>query len=801
MGEVLRKGAFPVSAVVLDLLHSIDGWRNIPDQIRALVGSSCIPIIALVGEEDDVLPIIQAGASAFIRTPRDLPSLPGIVNNLHTTVATDSSIRIDRRTGLLNRETFFSLAEEMILSKPAGYYVLSCLNIDSFKVVNEQYGEERGNEVLWHVGKAFFAFVDPIGGICCRYSADKFSAIFPVSFLKSQEILQCHQKAENPPCLPSRIRIRIGRCIIDDPTLPIGNIYNRAVLAEESLHGRYDISIAQFEQSMMDDLLYEQKIVAQMHDALAGGQFAPWYQPVYNHATGALIGAEALVRWHHPTEGLIPPNRFIPAFERNGFIYEMDISVWRQVCEQLRQWIDQGRNPLPVSVNVSRIDILKQDFVSVLTGLIDQYRLPIELLRLEITESAFSQYPERITAVIRQLVEIGFTVETDDFGSGYSSLNSLKDVPVQVVKLDMRFLGDVGNTRRGGSILESVVRMVKWLDMAVIAEGVETLEQADYLKSIGCFYVQGYFYARPMTSQDYEKRFIGSSSERTLECIRTVRNLRTSSFWDPDSLDSFIFNNYLGGACILEVRGARVEVLRANDKYRQVIGTTGIAIDDALRVDWAMFMDAESRSRFFPALQRSVETGDEIGGEYQFLDLPGCAHQVFLHVSIRAIATSRERILVYCMVENTTNLHIAQQREQEITHQMGEILRNMDGGVAATTFVDGKLNYLYVNEQYHGMLGFTKEQFEQELPNGLRDLVEPSFLPQLQQAIATSEHAGIPVSIEFRARTREGRYLWLHGSGMSCIFDGIEVPVHVSVIIDITRQKEEAEQFRFLNEL
>ena len=163
------------------------------------------------------------------------------------------------------------------------------------------------------------------------------------------------------------------------------------------------------------------------------GQFEVWFQPQYNHESGALIGAEALVRWRHPVRGLIPPIEFIPIFERNGFIYEMDKYVWRQVCILLRRWLDEEREPVPVSVNISRYDLLRGDLLEVLNDLIERYCIPIELLRIEITETAFSEAGGRIIAVVKQLIERGFTVEIDDFGSGYSSLNTLKDVPASIL--------------------------------------------------------------------------------------------------------------------------------------------------------------------------------------------------------------------------------------------------------------------------------------------------------------------------------------------------------------------------------
>jgi EAL domain-containing protein (putative c-di-GMP-specific phosphodiesterase class I) len=257
---------------------------------------------------------------------------------------------------------------------------------------------------------------------------------------------------------------------------------------------------------MRSRLLFEQEIASEMFSALHEGQFEMWLQPQYNHATGVPIGAEALVRWHRPKSArLVYPGQFIEIFERNGFIYELDKYVWEQACALLRRLLNKRCAPPPISVNVSRKDLLRADFLEVLTSLTKRYAIPLNLLHLEITESAFVQSSNRLIDAIRGLVARGFTVEIDDFGSGYSSLNMLKDIPAHTVKLDMRFLARDESSQRGNDILESVVGMVRRLGMTALAEGVETKAQADYLRSIGCPFVQGRLYARPMQMEAYEE--------------------------------------------------------------------------------------------------------------------------------------------------------------------------------------------------------------------------------------------------------------------------------------------------------
>lgn len=940
---VLRGGDGSISAVLVDMETVTDG-ETLTGEMRKDEYLAQIPIFAAVrgGDREARTRALTAGAAAVLEKPLDPEQLLLLLQSiLRLCESADDSLRqwFDPLTGLYSRDAFFKKAEQLIKSQAPGYYTMTCFNIDNFKVINDQYGIEKGDEVLRHVGSCFKKCVTPRGGICCRYTADKFAALYPAIYADSEEVQICHRDAEAPACINRRIRIRIGRCLVDDPGIPVGSLYDRAAMAEGSIRGRYDVYVADYQESMRERLLQEQQIVSEMYDALAAGEFEPWFQPQYNHATGALIGAEALVRWRRADTGeLIPPGRFIPAFERNGFVYELDKYIWEQVCRILRKWLDAGRSPLPVSVNVSRYDVLAPDFFPVLTELVRQYDVPIDLLRLEITESAFSQSPDLIVSVIKQLAAFGFTVEIDDFGSGYSSLNTLKDVPAHILKLDMKFLDNKEASKRGGNILESVVRMAKWLDMAVIAEGVETKEQADFLKSIGCFYVQGYLYARPMPLADYEALEFGKGREHRLEALKTVKHLSTNDFWDPTSIDTLIFNSYLGGACILEVQNSRIEVLRANDKYVKVIGSAGMTLADALKLDWAARMDPENRARFFAALQHSVETGDEYTDEYVFQDLPGCDYSTYLRVTLRVIATSRDRLLVYCLIENTTALrqseakereserrrkaasdqlelimnnvsssitaatiangiprilfaneqyyrnlgysreqyrlevknpydyvhpedraglaaavntsndtrrpmavsyralcrdksvrwmqgnismiaipgvdspvqigvvsdvteqHLAEQRERETASQMQAILDNVSSGVAAVVFgEDRQARYIFANSEFYAMFGYTKEQFEQELPHRLQDLIAPEDLPALFRTEAVVR-AGSAEPIEYRARRRDGSEIWVLALGSLCTIEGIDAPVHIIVTTDITEQKESAEHFRFLNE-
>lgn len=260
----------------------------------------------------------------------------------------------------------------------------------------------------------------------------------------------------------------------------------------------------------------EAAIASSMQAAMDEEQFVVYFQPKFDIANDRDIGAEALVRWKHPDTGLMPPKHFIPIFEKNGFISRLDYYVWEHVCRLIHKWLGDGICLDPITVNISRISLYNPRLADILSGLIEQYDVPIGLLNLEITESAYVSDPELIQEAIRKLHQAGFILLMDDFGSGYSSLNMLKDIDVDVLKIDMQFLSGGESPGKGKIILESVIQMANNLGMPVIMEGVETQEQTRFLYKIGCNYVQGYYYARPMPQEEYEKKYIYRRKGATL---------------------------------------------------------------------------------------------------------------------------------------------------------------------------------------------------------------------------------------------------------------------------------------------
>ncbi|MDD3411786.1 MAG: EAL domain-containing protein, partial [Eubacteriales bacterium] len=779
-----------ISAVLLDIvMPEMDGY----EVLEAMSGDErlrSIPVIVTTGntETGSEIKALTLGANDFVSKPYNVEIIRRRLRNtirLRETAAMVNALRIDRLTGLLTRGAFLDKAAELIAARQPGYYMMAAFDIDNFKVINDQYGTAKGDDVLRAVARLLSGVFETVGGLCCRVTADSFAVLYPRSFsgtARSQE-LQAALGALDGSLQP--ITFRIGVYAVDDLSLPASAMFDRASMAEASIKGRYDTRVAFYDEAMRASILREQKIVNEMNSALSEGRFELWLQPQYNHATGALIGSEALVRWRQADGGLVPPGDFIPVFERNGFIYEMDKYVWEQACALLRRWLDGSVPVLPISINISRHDVFRADFYETLTGLVAKYGIPVDLLRLEITESAFVKSSAQIVAMVERLMAFGFTIEIDDFGSGYSSLNTLKDVPATVLKLDMKFLEGSDHSQRGGNILESIVRMAKWLGMSVIAEGVETREQADFLKSIGCCYVQGYYYARPMPVSDYEALAVSRRGEARMSALETVETLDNDAFWDPHSMDTLIFNSYVGGACIVEYTNRRMEILRANDKFLREFAPDGSTLSS---LHLRSRLNEQDFIALYACFDRAVSTGEEAACEVTVAPQAGGDAQ-FIRAAVRLIARAGERLLLYCGVTNVTALRAAERRGRDSEDRLSAIIEGINGGVTAMVMLGEQPSFLFANQRYFEQLGYTRAQYHAEVAS-VFDLVHPDDRERIEGEVRQASRLRRPFAATYRVTRRDGGVRWMQSSVSLVDFEGVPAPVQLSVQNDVTAERQ-----------
>ena len=419
-------------------------------------------------------------------------------------VVVDYLATYDELTGIYNKQAFYTKTKEMLLDNPDKNFDLLRINIERFKVLNDLFGESTGDKLLRYIGK----FLKEINLPLCvsgRLYADNFVVCYEAGKGDSRRMINTLQMVADSFAINNRTILSFGLYRIDDKTLPVSVMCDRANMALWKAKGNFKNPYCEYDEKMRQQVLKEQKIINAMEMAIQNKEFTLYLQPKYNIEKGTIIGAEALVRWISQENGFISPGDFIQVFENNGFVYEVDKFIWEESCRYLRKWLDEGREVHPISVNVSRIDLYDPKLVKHLVDLREKYQLPSQYLELEITESAYTEDPEQIITITRQLREAGFVILMDDFGTGYSSLNMLKDIQIDVLKLDMGFLKSSDYSAKGGNILTAILKMAESLKMQTIAEGVETKEQVEFLKSIGCKYVQGFYYSKPLPVGEFEK--------------------------------------------------------------------------------------------------------------------------------------------------------------------------------------------------------------------------------------------------------------------------------------------------------
>ena len=395
-------------------------------------------------------------------------------------------------------------AAEMIKRHPDEEIAFIQFDIERFKLINEKYGVEAGDDLLDFL-------YNTLGLICgeeqpyARLTADVFMVI--TAFKSDTELLDFIHRLESmlTGFRDMEYRLIFGVAIVEDRTLHTRRHGDNAAIARQSIKGNALNNIGFFNGRMKSDLHKKQSIEDDMMNALLGNQFVMYLQPKFSISSQRIIGAEALARWIHPEKGMISPADFIPVFEENGFILKLDQIIWESACKKIREWIGKGIKPVPISVNISREYIHSFDVVGEMLHLVKKYDIPIKLLELEITETTDA---EGVSDVVQKMKDAGFTMLMDDFGSGYSSLNMLQKTQFDVLKIDRGFLSEFMESSRGRKIISHTISMSHDIGLDIIAEGVETSEQARFLSDCGCDSAQGFYYSRPITQEEFDKMLV-----------------------------------------------------------------------------------------------------------------------------------------------------------------------------------------------------------------------------------------------------------------------------------------------------
>lgn len=513
--KMLKNAKSKVDAIILDIITPEMGGYEFMECMKKDKRFAQIPVIILTEKADSASErkALENGAWDFVSKPYDAEivklRLKNVIARSQVSLLKELNhvMNYDPLTGVYSKNKFFSASKALLTSNPDKQFAFLRLDIDRFKLINSFFGNVSGDELLRYMARRIREFAKTTE--CCtfgRIDADVFGIFTPYQG-KERTIEQMEQAVSRMKSLTPNYSIMLvyGVYIVTDRELPISQMCDRAALAAKTVKGHYMKSFAFYDDKMRLSIENEQNIINEMSDALENHEFVPYYQPKYDVKTNKPVGAEALARWIHPTKGFISPGVFIPIFEKNGFISKLDFYIWECVCKQLKEWKDSGVPLFPVSVNVSRVNLYNPNLAKIIIELTKKYDVDPKYFNIEITESVYTDKNIMIDDVTNLLRSNGFTILMDDFGSGYSSLNVLKDVQVDVLKMDMMFMFKAKYDGRAETIISSVIRMAKWLNIPVIAEGVDKAEQVDFLRSVGCDFIQGFYYAKPMPAKDYEK--------------------------------------------------------------------------------------------------------------------------------------------------------------------------------------------------------------------------------------------------------------------------------------------------------
>ena len=478
------------------------------------------------------------------------------------------------------KDRFFEEAEKYIKNIEPNTHCMMAIDVEHFRLYQAIYGEEKAKILLREIANVLKQFQTEYGGVAGYLELDDFAVVTvydkEVLSLLQQKIRMLIRSQNSSTGYPPAY----GIYVITDTSESIASMYHCATVALSYVIGNYTSHSMEYYPDMDGKAEAEVRLLTEIQEGIEKDEFTFYIQPQYDINKQKIVGGESLVRWISAKRGFVSPGEFIPLLEKNGFIADLDQIIWEKVCKWLRACIDKGYEPVPISINVSRMDIFALDVPEFLVGLINKYEISPELIKIEITESAYAEEGDVIIQTANALKEHGFLVMMDDFGSGYSSLNMLKSMPVDVIKMDMRFLeiNEQEEDDKGIGIIESVVNMARQMRIPIVVEGVETKTQENLLRKVGCVYTQGYFYYRPMMQDSFEELI---SDERNLDhngfWYRQAESVHLREFLDDNLFTDSVVNNILGPAVFYDMYENMIEITRVNSPY---FALAGIAPDE-----------------------------------------------------------------------------------------------------------------------------------------------------------------------------------------------------------------------------
>lgn len=691
---------------------------------------------------------------------------------------------LDPLTGLYSTEAFHKKVKERLATNPYGYGLVN-IDIEHFKLFNDWYGTKEGDKLLIYIADQIRRIIASCDGIGARLGGDDFVMMLPKEYCVvsavEQEIIEWSQKYDaDVKFLPTG-----GIYLIDDSTTSVTLMCDRAALALNSVKGNYATRVAMYNTSMKQKLANEQEVLFGVKKGLDQREFVIYYQPQCSARTKRIIGAEALVRWNHPTKGLLPPGEFIPILETSGFISKLDYYVWEEVCRFQHDRLHKGLAVLPISVNVSRMDIYQYNITEVFQELISRYELEPHLIEIEITESAYTEDFHHLIEAVSSLREVGFTVLMDDFGSGYSSLNMLKDIEIDVLKIDMKFLEvtDYSSYKSSG-ILESIIQMGKWLGLHLIAEGVETKEQEDNLLSLDCEYMQGYYFYKPMPKAAFEE-LLGQENKIDIRGILAKRlpSIELEDLFHKDITSEAMLSNILGGIAIYETtEDDQIEIKMVNDSYYRMTGCNAVDLCER-KERISLQVHPEDLSIFWDIFHRA-EKSSALGASGIFRRYRLSGEVMWMHLNAFYLRKQGNKKVFYgAITDYTTMMNLQKDMMRLLDTIPGDVieLRVEEGQVSSRRIVCAGLAAVH---------GYERSVYQTLLAEDIQTLIDPRDFDRVKELMTHPETWNDHKNIEYRTRTKDGSCLWIE-QRLSYIDCEEGVDIYNSLSTDITLIKNQ----------
>ncbi len=646
--ENIKKYGDEIAIMLLDLqMPRLSGMEvlKIMQEDKELAD---VPVIVMTADHSAEVECLKYGAMDFI--PKPYPSVEIVQARVNRCIELSEKRSIlesterDNLTKLYNTNHFLNyvrMYDRHYTEMPMDAIVV---DVNHFHMVNERYGKPYADGVLSRIGSRIRSVAREIGGVACRRNADVFQIYCPHRDDYEAMLAKISDGLSGEDTVTNRIRLRMGVYANVDKTLEIDRRFDHAKTAANTAKDGYRKAVGIYDNKMHEAELYRERLLEDFRPALESDQFLVFFQPKFDIRPDKpiLSSAEALVRWKHPELGVISPGIFIPMLEDNGLILELDECVWRKSAARIRDWKDRFGYSVPVSVNVSRIDMLTPNLTGIFKEILDEYRLSTEDLMLEITESAYTEDSEQVLSTARELcgMGMGFRIEMDDFGTGYSSLGMLSHLPIDVLKLDMSFVRSAFGETRDMRMIELVIDIADYLHVPVVAEGVETEEQYMVLKAMGCDYVQGYYFSKPVPPEDFDRFLIERGEQRTEiapEVKRTCVSISKALISDFENIYyvDVVSNHYLE---FFSGKNGDLEIKPGGTNFFEEAGRR--LLDEVSEEDVKTVSEALSKSNLVRW------TGEEETFTASFLRKKGEAYRAYTLQTIKTRSDDKHHIVI-----------------------------------------------------------------------------------------------------------------------------------------------------------